>query len=110
MKRKSVKGTYPAELVFEQTAFDRWQGKLLTARNVVDLENEYRQVRRQPLCWIEQVHEGSWTRKGEVGGDYRVTKQAGDKNSRRYSDHASLNDAQRACSRWAGRRFRIVPE
>ena len=94
--------TRPAELHFMQTPFNTWTGSLILIGNtIVDMENHGRRLRKsqRPFC-----------RLSSVPGRYFVCYEAQSRGGRRHAYYASLEDAQRACHRWAGRRFRVVVE
>ncbi len=93
---------FPAQIVFTEVEQvlgpRRWRGRLLNPLACVDTESG------KPVTWtpIFDIVEDAKT------GKCVVTMQGGpDRGGRRYANHLSVSEAQRAGIRWASRRFRI---
>ena len=93
--------THPAQIVFTEgeriEGSRRWQGRLLCPSASIDTETG-KPVTWTPIFDIEERRDGLC----------HVTIQGGpDKGGRRYATHPNITAAQKAGTRWAGRRFRI---
>ena len=82
-------------LVFRQMSLREWTGTLLRPSTLIDRENPARPVRAENVG--VQITEGP--------RGCRLRKWGSDERAARITSHASLEEAQRAALRWAGRRF-----
>jgi hypothetical protein len=90
--------TYPAQIVFiEDDRGGAWYGRLFNLPACLDTGNHGRPVTGTPRFDIIEREDGR----------YQATMQGGPKGSRRHRTYPTLNAAQKAAIRWAGRRFRV---
>lgn len=87
-----------AQIVFTESPSGRhWRGRLLNPRACVDTVAYNRPVTWAPLFNIEECRTGR----------FHVTMQGSpDRSGRRFFSYPSLDAAQAAGIRWAGRRFK----
>jgi hypothetical protein len=88
--------TYPAQIVFTEQRPGVWRGRLLRRDGVIDTQRHDLPVHGTPRWDIEQ---GSTC--------FSVLMQGSRCGGRRYRTFKTLDEAQAAGIRWAGRRFRV---
>lgn len=90
--------SHPAQIVFvEDDRGGRWRGRLLNRVACIDTQHHDRSVGGTSRFDIEEGRDGR----------FYATMQGRDKGGRRYRRYDTLDAAQKAAIRWAGRRFRI---